>query len=127
MKGKQVIRTGKTWEFDELLEYLRDRWDEGFSPKPVKFDSRPVIGTYMVLPCTRRYCVMIYPNSKGVNLITYPTDDEFLVRLMDNVPGNDSLAELSRHFSREKERKGPAEEKLLEYTEYVRSLLVDTD
>ena len=127
MKGRQVIRTERRWEFDELLEYLRGRWDEGFSPKPVKFDSRPVIGTYMVLPCTRRYCVMVYPGSKGVTLITYPTDDVFLARLIENMPGNDTLAELSRHFSREKERTGPAEEKLLEYTEYVRGLLENTD
>ncbi|MBO4568737.1 MAG: hypothetical protein J5674_01965 [Candidatus Methanomethylophilaceae archaeon] len=126
MKGKQVIPTAKRWEFDELMEYLQSRWDEGFSPKPVKFDHRPVIGTYMVLPGTRRFCVMIYVNAKGVVLITYPTDEEFAIRLIDDIPGKSTLAgiaALSRCFDREKDRKGPAEEMLLKYTEYVRSLL----
>ncbi len=130
MIGKQVIRTERRWEFNELLEFLRERWDECFSPKPQKFDRRPVIGTYMVLPATRRYCVMAYINSKGVALITYPTDEEFAVRLMDDIPKKSVLsgiAAISRSLDREKERRGPAEDALLKYAEYIRRLLEGDD
>ena len=84
----------------------------------------------MVLPATRRYCVMAYINSKGVALITYPTDEEFAVRLMDDIPKKSILsgiAAISRSLDREKERKGPAEDALLKYAEYIRHLLEGDD
>ena len=125
MKGKQVIATEKRWEFDELLEFLRDRWDESVSALPKEFDSRPVIGRYIVLPGTQKFCIMVYPNRKGVALVSYPTNEEFKVSLSDSVSGvfRPNIGGAMRSRAREKERRGSAEEVLLMYTEYIRGLL----
>ena len=106
MKGRQVIRTERRWEFDELLDFLRDNWDESVSVLPKEFDRWPHIGRYIELPATFNFCTMVYPNKKGVVLISYQAVQYPL-----------------RDREWNKEFKGPAEEKLLMYTEYVRKLL----
>lgn len=126
MKGRQIIRTDKKWGFDELMRFLRDRWDEDFSRKPEEFTSRPVIGRYMILPGTLKFCVMIYPCSKGVALITYPADGDIMIKFANDVRYPADASGTRTFFSSsstEKERTGPAEDILLEYTEYVRKLL----
>ena len=125
MKGRQVIATEKSWGFDELLRFLRDRWDESVSVLPKEFNSRPIIGRYIVLPGTPKFCIMVYPNKKGVVLMTYPTDDEHKVGLADTASGlfRPNIGGALRSRAREKERVGPAEDVLLMYTEYVRGLL----
>ena len=108
MIGRQVIRTERSWEFDELLAFLRERWDEGVSAPPEELHRQMLIGRYIRLPATALFCVLVYPNRKGVVLTTYP------------------LVTVSTREA-EKERRGEAEEALQRYAAYVRSLLEGSD
>lgn len=127
MKGRQVIKVRLPWEMDTLFDFLKSRWDTEKYPEPKLI--RPTAITpkdYILLPATFRYCVLIYPAKEKVVLITYPTEEGWKEQFACSMHSKSIIFgawQISKDLDREKERKGPAEEVLLKYTEYVRTLL----
>ncbi|MBR2558951.1 MAG: hypothetical protein IKF70_04695 [Firmicutes bacterium] len=129
MIGRQVIKSGRVWESKEqLLEFMEANWDK--EEYGEFFFGRPTPGSfaeYICLPATNRFMVIMYPKKEKVVLTVCDAPEGLKSRLVQSIPHQGriissavAMAELGSH---EKERKGPAEQVLLGYTEYMKELL----
>ena len=87
-------------------------------------------------PATPRFLVLVYSRAAGglfskdnkVILTTANTPQGVSESLMRGIPTNNIVfgaIQITSTMSAEKERKGPAEEILLKYTEYMKKLLAE--
>lgn len=120
---------------DELLQFMNENWDTETHCRFIK--GRPTavsIEEYILLPATPNYMVIAYPRKPGglfnkenkVILSVCDTPEGVKTGIVESIPsGNDFFSALKVGLvtSKEKERKGPAEEVLQYYTEYMKELL----
>lgn len=135
MIGRQVIEVNKGFTLDELLKFMNENWNTETHCKFVK--GRPTaasIEEYILLPATENYMVAVYPRKAGgffskknkVILTVCDTLQGIQTSLVANIPSSSALfgaVKVGVVMSKEKERKGPAEEALQFYTKYMRELL----
>lgn len=135
MIGRQVLITNKGFEKNELFEYFKEKWNEEEytmptfgKPTSASFDE------YIILPASSRFLVIIYPKKAGglfnkknkVVLTVCDSPQGAIEKIATSVPTKSALgniAQLGATFSQEDERKGPAEDSLLKYTEYIKGIL----
>ena len=129
MIGRQVIKSGRTWDSKEqLFEFMDANWNKEECGD--FFIGRPTAGSlaeYICLPATNRFMVIVYPKKDKVVLTTCDAPTGLQSRLVQSIPHQGriitsaiTLAELGSY---EKERKGPAEEVLQGYTAYMKEIL----
>ena len=129
MIGRQVIKTGRTWDSKEqLFEFMEANWNK--EEYGDFFIDKPTLGSFaedICLPATNRFMVIVYPKKEKVILSVCDAPAGLQSRLVQSIPHQGrlitsaiTLAELGSY---EKERKGPAEEVLLGYTAYMKELL----
>ncbi len=135
MIGRQVILTNRPFTLEELHEFMKEHWDvdEG-GEFVVGRPTRASVEEYILLPATQRFLTIVYPRKAGsfmskenkVILATADTPSEAIEGLMRAIPTGKifvGIAQMTSLRSAEKERRGPAEDILLRYAEYMRKLL----
>ncbi|MCR4951063.1 MAG: hypothetical protein K6A40_07065 [Solobacterium sp.] len=137
MIGRQVLVTNRSFTLAELEAFMQEHWDtEVYNTYKIGRPTPVSVEEYILLPATPRFTVIVYPRSAGglfskdnkVILTTTPSEAGAGEMLLRSVPARSIVfgaAQISSTMSTEKERKGPAEEILLKYTEYMRGLLKD--
>lgn len=134
MVGRQVIITKRAFTLTELEEFMRERWDtENYNDFCIGKPTPASIEEYILLPSTEHYIVCAYSRKPGifskkckVILITADTPAGMRDKFFTSVKSSNIFFgawKISKTMSLEKERKGPAEENLLRYSEYMKSLL----
>lgn len=135
MIGREVIITNKGFEKDELFSYLKEQWDEENYPElTIGKPTVASIDEYILLPATERYMVIIYPKKAGglfnkKNKVVLSVCDtpagakEGFIRALPTKTAIAGIAQIGMTLSAEDERKGPAQDVLLKYTEYVKGIL----
>ncbi|MBQ0018597.1 MAG: hypothetical protein KBS63_05295 [Clostridiales bacterium] len=135
MIGRQVILTNRGFTLDELLQFMNENWNTETHCKFIKGRPTPAsIEEYILLPATPNYMVIAYPRKAGgifnkenkVVLSVCDTPEGVKTQIIQSIPsGNAFFGALKIGIiqSKEKERKGPAEEVLQYYTEYMKTLL----
>ena len=135
MTGLQNIITNKAFTLEELYDFMKEHWDadeagEFTIGKPTKAS----IEDYILLPATKRFMTIVYPRAAGglfnkenkVVLSTAETPEGAFEGLAQTIPTGNifvGMIQMGSLGSSEKERKGPAEEVLQRYTEYMRKIL----
>lgn len=135
MIGRRVILTNRAFTLDELRRFVAERWDQAqygsFITDP---QLRRYTDLYLLLPATQRYMVILYSRAGGglfskknkVVLSVMNTPDGMAEAILQGIPTRSVLfgaAKLGSVMSSEQERKGPAEDVLQTYTDYMESLL----
>lgn len=129
MIGRQVIKSGRTWESkQELLEFMEANWNK--EEYGDFFLGKPTVGSlaeYICLPATNRFMVIVYPKKDKVVLTVCDSPEGLRSRLVQSIPHQgrifSSIVTMGELGSYEKERRGPAEQVLQEYTAYMKELL----
>ena len=135
MIGRQVIEVNRGFSLDELLQFMNENWDIETHCGFIK--GRPTaasIEEYILLPATPNYMVIAYPRKAGglfnkankVILSVCDTPESVKTEIIESIPSNNvffGALKIGLVTSKEKERKGPAEEVLQYYTEYMKELL----
>lgn len=135
MVGRQVIEVNRGFSLDELLQFMNENWDTETHCKFIK--GRPTavsIEEYILLPATPNYMVFVYPRKAGslfnkknkVILSVCDTPEGVKTEIIESIPSSNvffGALQIGLVASKEKERKGPAEEILQYYTEYMKELL----
>ncbi len=135
MIGRQVILTSRAFTLAELHDFMKEHWDcEMYNSfilgKPTPLSTQE----YIILPASPRFLTIIYTAKAGglfnkdnkVILSTADSPSGAFEGLLRVTPGNNVLAgalKMGSLMSSEKERKGPAEDALQEYTKYLTELL----
>ena len=135
MIGRQVILTNRSFTLEELHAFMKEHWDvneggEFIIGRPTKAS----IEEYILLPATQRYMTIVYPRSAGglftkenkVVLSTADTPSGAIEGLAQTIPTGNifvGIAQMTSLSSSEKERRGPAEDVLRRYTEYMKKIL----
>ncbi len=135
--GRQVIPTTKAFTLDELYSFMEEHWNteeynpfERGRPNPLSAEE------YIMLPATPRFLVLVYSRAAGglfskdnkVILTTANTPEGVSESLIRGIPTSNIIfggIQISSSMSAEKERKGPAEDILQMYTEYMQKLLAE--
>lgn len=135
MIGRQVIVVNKGFTLDELLDFMNTNWNCETHNQFRKGKPTPAsIEEYILLPATDNYMVAVYPRKAGglfnkenkVILIVCDTPAGIKTQLLTSIPTRNiffGTAKVGVVMSKEKERKGPAENALQYYTEHMRELL----
>ena len=135
MVGRQVILTNRAFTLEELFVFMGKYWDtEQYGPFQIGRPTDLSVSEYILLPATQRFMVIAYSKAAGgvfskdnkVILCVTNTIGGFTESMMRSMPTRSiisAIAKTGSHMSSEKERKGPAEEILLKYTEYMKELL----
>ena len=135
MIGRQVIKVNRGFSLDELLQFMNENWDTETHCRFIK--GRPTaasIEEYILLPATPNYMVIAYPRKAGglfnkenkVILSVCDTPEGVKTEIIESIPSGNAFfgaLKIGLVTSKEKERKGPAEEVLQYYTEYMKKLL----
>ena len=139
MIGRQVILTNRAFTLEELERFMEEYWDKNEYNE--FFIGRPTpasVEEYILLPATQRFMVIVYSRKAGgfinkqnkVILSVCDTPHGLGDRLMSSIPSQNIFFgawKISKTLSIEKERKGPAEDVLLKYADYMRKLLSEAD
>ncbi len=135
MTGRQVILTNRAFTHEELLEFMKERWDEN-EYNPIITD--PAVSRYtklyVVLPATPRYMIIVYSRAAGglfnrdnkVVLSIAHTSGGAGEMMMRSIPTKNAffgIAKIANTMSVKAEREGPTEEILQKYAAYMRTLL----
>ena len=135
MIGRQVILTNRAFTLEELYEFMNTHWDVNEAGKfIIGRPTKASIEEYILLPATRRFMTIVYPRAAGglfskenkVILTTVDTPAGAFEGIAQAIPTGNifiGVAQMKNLSSSEKERKGPAEDILLRYTEYMKKLL----
>lgn len=135
MTGRQVILTNRSFTLEELNDFMELRWDKDeynnfFIGRPTPMS----VEEYILLPATERFMVIAYGReAKGflnkdnkVILTVCDAPGALGERLFTSIPSHNAffgIWKISHTLSSEKERKGPAEDALKKYADYMRKLL----
>lgn len=135
MTGRQVIIVKESLSLDELYRFMQANWNTESHNGFVKGRPTPAsIEEYICLPATEHYMVIAYARKAGglfskenkVILCVCDTPEGIKQQIFSSLPTHNVLfgiEKIKRINTKEKERKGPAEEALLFYTKYMRELL----
>lgn len=135
MIGRQVILTKRSFTLEELHEFMQKHWDSELYNEFVIGKPTPAsVERYIVLPATGMYCVIVYSRKAGG---LFSRKDKVILSVAQNNNGALNLvyralpskniivnaSQISATIKAEKERKGPAEDVLQGYAQYMRELL----
>ena len=129
MIGRQVIKSGRNWESkEELYEFMEANWDkEEYGDFTFGKPTMGSLASYICLPATNRFMVIVYPKKDKVVLSVCDTPKGVISRGVQSIPHQGrliaSMVALADLGTYEKERRGPAEDVLQEYTAYMKKLL----
>ena len=134
MIGRQVIKTNKAFTLEELNQFMAENWDrEQYNNFIIGRPTAASIEKYILLPATERFMVIAYSRKAGmfskankVILSVCNTPEGAKQDLIRAIPSHNAFFgawKISKTMSMEKERKGPAEETLQKYAEYMKQLL----
>lgn len=135
MTGRQVIVVNKGFTLDELADFMNKNWDcESHNQFRRGRPTAASIEEYILLPATDNYMVAVYSRKAGglfnkenkVILIVCDAPAGIKTQLISSLPTRNiffGAAKIGVVMSKEKERKVPAENALLFYTEYMKDLL----
>ena len=135
MIGRQVLLTNRAFTLEELYDFMTEHWDVNEGGRfVIGRPTKASIEEYILLPATNRFMTIVYARKAGglfskenkVILSTADTPAGALEGLGQTIPtGNIFIgaAQMKSLSSYEKERKGPAEDVLQRYTEYMKKLL----
>lgn len=135
MVGRQVIKVNRSFTLDELLEFMNKNWDVETHNQFRK--GKPTVASieeYILLPATTNYMVCAYARKAGglfskdnkVILIVADTPEGVKTEIIESLKSDSAVfgaLQVGLVMTKEKERKGPAEEALQFYTEYMKELL----
>ena len=135
MIGRQVIKTNRAFSLEELEQFMQEHWDkEQYNHFVIGRPTAASIEKYILLPATARFMVIAYPRKAGG---LFKKDNKVILAVCDTPKGaeQDIFRSIHSHnvffgawkikttMSMEEERKGPAEEILQKYAEYMKQLL----
>ncbi len=135
MIGRQVIETKRSFTLEELEAFMREHWNtEEYNDFVIGRPTPASVEEYILLPATKRFMVIVYSRAAGglfsktdkVILSVCDTPSSVVEKLVASIHTNNIFYaswQISSTMSGEKERKGPAEEALLRYADYMRTLL----
>ena len=135
MIGKQVIKVNRSFTLDELLEFMNEKWDVQTYNQFKKGKPTPAaIEEYILLPATPNYMVCVYARKAGglfskenkVILIVADTPEGVKTEIIESLKSSNAIfgaMKIGLVMTKEKERKGPAEDALQFYTKYMKELL----
>lgn len=127
IKGREVIKVNFTWTLDELLQFMKEKWDaEEYGQFQKGKPTVASIEEYILLPATENCLVIAYPR-KGKIIFSVADNSEGLVRLTASaLPVRSPISKIyqsSLTISRAKEFTGPAAEICEVYANYMKDLL----
>lgn len=137
MTGRQVIITNKAFELSELEAFMQEHWNkEEYNDFFIGKPTPASVEQYILLPATQRFMVIAFSRKAGglfnkdnkVILSVCDTPAGVGDRLLSSIPSKSltfGIWKISETMDIEKERKGPAEEVLLKYTEHMTQLLTE--
>ena len=135
MTGRRVILTNRAFTHEELGQFLDANWDAGQYNSFITDPSlKRYTDHYFLLPASPRYMVIVYSRAAGglfskkdkVVLSVMNTPEGMTESLLRSIPTQNvffGAAKIAGTMSAEKERKGPAEDALQRYTDYMTELL----
>lgn len=135
MIGREVIPTNRSFTPEELYQFMEEHWDkEQYSDFALGSPTDFTIGTYVLLPATPRFLVIVYSRDKGflskekkVILSVAMTSEGATESLARSIPTGGRIiagaAKMASLMSQEEERKGPAQDALIAYTGHMRDIL----
>lgn len=138
MIGRQVILTKKAFTLEELNSFMQENWDaEEYNDFIIGKPTPASLEEYILLPATERFMVIIYSRKAGglfskdnkVILSVCDAPAGIIDRLKTAVHTRNAIFsawQIGKTISQEKERKGPAEDALQKYTEYMKKLLSES-
>lgn len=130
-----MLVISSAWTLEDLEAFMKQHGDtEKYNEFEVGKPAPASVEKYVLLPATPRFAVAAYTRAAGglfskenkVILTTVQTEKGAAEMFLRGIPTGNVLAGVAQTgsvMSTEKERKGPAEEVLLKYTEYMKSLL----
>lgn len=137
MIGRQVITVNRPFTLPELEQFMLFHWDrEEYGDFMIGKPTPASLEEYILLPATARFAVIVYARKAGgllrkentVILSVCDTPAGAKEKLLSAIPVRGAIAAIGR-FARtmnsEEERKGPAEEILQKYSEYMKRLLTE--
>ncbi len=137
MIGREVIATNRSFTPEELFEFMEEHWDkERYNDFVLGSPTDMSVGLYVMLPATQKHLVIVYSRDKGffskekkVVLSVAMTPAGAFESMARSIPtGKNVIAgavKIGSVMSQEEDRKGPAQDALLLYTDYMRTLLKD--
>ena len=134
MTGKRTIATNRAFTHDELLQFMRERWNETeFNRIIVDPSMAQYTNLYVVLPATSRHMIIVYSRAGGMlskenrvilSIIHDPARAAEL--MMRGIPTQNvffGTAKIAGNLSDKADREGPTEEILQRYADYMHYLL----
>ena len=135
MIGRQVIKTNRAFTLEELEQFMQMCWDsEHYNDFVIGRPTAASIEEYILLPATKRFMVIVYSRRAGglfskdnkVILAVCNTPESLIQHFATSIHSHNAFFgawKISSTMSMEAERKGPAEDALQKYSEYMRKLL----
>ena len=135
MIGRQVIKTNRAFTLEELEQFMQEHWDkEQYNHFVIGRPTAVSVEKYILLPATTRFMVIAYARKAGG---LFNKENKVILSVCDTPKGveQDIFRSIHSHnvffgawkiaktMSMEEERKGPAEEILQKYAEYMKQLL----
>ena len=135
MTGREVIITNRSFTPQELYEFMEEYWDkEEYNDFVLGSPTDMSVGMYVMLPATARHLVIVYSRDKGflnkekkVVLSVAMTSAGAAEAMARSIPTGGrviaGIVKLHSVKSQNEDRTGPAQEALVAYTNYMRTLL----
>ena len=135
MTGREVILTNKYFTPAELYQFMQEHWDtEQYNGFVLGSPTDPNALLYVMLPATSRHLVIVYSRDKGllskdkkVILSVALTTAGMVESMARSIPTGGKIiagaAKIGSVMSQEKDRTGPAQDALVAYADYMRTLL----
>ena len=135
MIGRQVIKTNRAFSLEELEQFMQEHWDkEQYNHFVIGRPTAASVEKYILLPATTHFMVIAYSRKAGG---LFNKENKVILSVCDTPKGveQDIFRSIHSHnvffgawkiaktMSMEEERKGPAEEILQKYAEYMKQLL----
>ena len=135
MTGREVILTNRSFTPQELYEFMEEYWDKKeYNDFVLGSPTDMSVGMYVMLPATARHLVIVYSRDKGflnkekkVVLSVAMTSAGAAEAMARSIPTGGrviaGIVKLHSVKSQNEDRTGPAQEALVAYTNYMRTLL----
>ena len=135
MTGREVILTNRSFTPQELYEFMEEYWDKDeYNDFVLGSPTDMSVGMYVMLPATARHLVIVYSRDKGflnkekkVVLSVAMTSAGAAEAMARSIPTGGrviaGIVKLHSVKSQNEDRTGPAQEALVAYTNYMRTLL----
>ena len=135
MTGREVILTNRSFTPQELYEFMEEYWDkEEYNDFVLGSPTDMSVGMYVMLPATARHLVIVYSRDKGflnkekkVVLSVAMTSAGAAEAMARSIPTGGrviaGIVKLHSVKSQNEDRTGPAQEALVAYPNYMRTLL----